>query len=242
MNYRLIIVVAGLLAVRCHTFVHAGDWPMRGYDAGRGGCSPHALPTPLHLQWQRQLPPSRPAWPSHQAKLQFDVAPEPVVQGNRIFVPSTVTDTVTAYDTRTGREHWRFYADGPVRFAPVAHDGHVYFASDDGYLYCLHGDDGSLIWKFNGGPAERWIVGNHRLISSWPARGGPVVHDGRVYFAASIWPFMGIFIHALDAQTGRVTGERPYSKWKIALAVLAALIADTLINPRDEQTSQQGDI
>ena len=204
MNYRLFIVVAGLLAVRCHTFVHAGDWPMRGYDAGRGGCSPHALPTPLHLQWLRRLPPSRPAWPPHQAKLQFDVAPEPVVQGNRIFVPSTVTDTVTAYDTRTGREHWRFYADGPVRFAPVAHGGRVYFASDDGYLYCLHGDDGSLIWKFNGGPAERWIVGNHRLISSWPARGGPVVHDGRVYFAASIWPFMGIFIRALDAQTGRV--------------------------------------
>jgi len=25
-----------------------------------------------------------------------------------------------------------------------------------------------------------------------------------VYFAASIWPFMGVFIHALNARTGKV--------------------------------------
>src|SRR5262249_57944696 len=31
-----------------------------------------------------------------------------------------------------------------------------------------------------------------------------VLHDGGVYFAASIWPFMGVFIHCLDAPTGRV--------------------------------------
>ena len=31
-----------------------------------------------------------------------------------------------------------------------------------------------------------------------------MVADGTVYFAASIWPFMGVFIHALDAETGKV--------------------------------------
>ena len=45
------------------------------------------------------------------------------------------------------------------------------------------------------------------MISRWPARGGPVVRDGTVYFAASIWPFMGTFIYALDAETGSVSGE-----------------------------------
>src|SRR5581483_10654454 len=40
--------------------------------------------------------------------------------------------------------------------------------------------------------------------STWPARGAPVVADGTVYFAASIWPFMGVFVHALDARTGAV--------------------------------------
>src|SRR6185295_18246242 len=42
------------------------------------------------------------------------------------------------------------------------------------------------------------------LISTWPARGAPVVADGVVYFGAGIWPFMGIFLHALDARTGAV--------------------------------------
>ncbi|HSG70102.1 MAG TPA: PQQ-binding-like beta-propeller repeat protein, partial [Planctomycetaceae bacterium] len=60
------------------------------------------------------------------------------------------------------------------------------------------------MWSFNGGPADRRILGNNRLVSSWPARGGPVFHDGRLYFSASIWPFMGIFIHCLEPDSGRV--------------------------------------
>jgi outer membrane protein assembly factor BamB len=48
------------------------------------------------------------------------------------------------------------------------------------------------------------VIGNHRLVSSWPARGGPVVHDGKIFFSASIWPFMGIFIHAVDAESGKI--------------------------------------
>ncbi len=31
-----------------------------------------------------------------------------------------------------------------------------------------------------------------------------MIADGQVYFAASIWPFMGTFIYALDAQSGEV--------------------------------------
>ena len=51
---------------------------------------------------------------------------------------------------------------------------------------------------------SRNILGNQRLISTWPIRGGPVLLDGTIYFTAGIWPFMGIFIHAVDAQTGKV--------------------------------------
>ena len=53
------------------------------------------------------------------------------------------------------------------------------------------------------GPGRRRILGNDRLISTWPARGAPVIAGDTVYFAASIWPFMGVFIHALDARTGQ---------------------------------------
>ena len=184
--------------------VRAADWPQWRCNAGRTAATPEELPAELHVQWWRQLPPPRAAWPQSQEKLQFDASYEPVVMGKTIFVPSMVSDSLTAYDTDTGDERWRFYADGPVRFAPVAYRGNVYFVSDDGSLYCLKSDDGSLVWKFRGGPSDRKVIGNDRLISAWPARGAPVLYDGKIYFAASIWPFMGIFIHALDAQTGNV--------------------------------------
>ncbi len=181
----------------------AGDWPQWRYDAGRGAVSPDDLPERLHLQWTRRLPPPRPAWPESQPALRFDVSYSPVVAGKLLFVPSMVTDTVIAYDTDTGAERWRFYTDGPVRLAPIAHNGKVYFGSDDGYLYCVDASRGTLVWRFRGGPSDRKVLGNGRLISTWPVRGGPVLLDGTIYFTAGIWPFMGIFAHAVDARTGK---------------------------------------
>jgi outer membrane protein assembly factor BamB len=181
----------------------AGDWPQWRYDAQRGAASPDEIPAAVGLHWVSQLPPLTPAWPD-QAKMQFDAAYEPIVVGQRLYVGSSYDNSVSAYDTRTGAEVWTFFADGPVRFAPLAWEGKLYFVSDDGYLYCLNAADGSLLWRFRGGPSDRKILGNERLISTWPARGAPVIADGKVYFAAGIWPFMGIFIHALDASTGNV--------------------------------------
>jgi len=134
--------------------------------------------------------------------MQLDATYHPIVLGQRLFIGSSYDDSLTAYDTRSGKEIWRFFADGPLRFAPLAWQDKVYFAADDGYLYCLQADDGSLLWRFRGGPSDRKILGNERLISTWPARGAPVLADGKIYFAAGIWPFMGIFLHAIDATTG----------------------------------------
>jgi len=192
------------------TKAHGHDWPMWRYDAGRCAASPEELPAQMHLQWVRELAPPKPAWPKSQYRLQFDASYEPVVVGKTIFVGSMVSDRVTAYDTETGIEKWRFYTDGPVRFAPVVYKSKtpsnrgdkLYFASDDGYLYCLNAKNGSLVRRFLGGPARNKVIGNDRLVGMWPMRGGPVLYEGKIYFAASIWPFMGTFIHAIDAETG----------------------------------------
>jgi len=188
----------------CAAVATAGDWPQHGYDAARTSASPHALDDDLQLRWTRELLPPAPAWPPSQHQVQYDVSYTPIVLGKSLFIASMVADRVTAYDTETGDERWRFYTDGPVRFAPVAYDGKVAFASDDGSLYCLDAADGKLLWRVEGAPLKRQIIGNDRLVSMWTARGGPVLHEGTIYFGSGIWPFAGTFLYAVDSETGEV--------------------------------------
>jgi outer membrane protein assembly factor BamB len=187
-------------------FSQGADWPMWRYDAGHTAASPEDLPDRLYRTWTRQYPPRVPVWddPLNQDLMPYDTVFEPVVAGGLLFVAFNDSDKVVALDCRTGEERWRFYADGPVRFSPVCDQGRVYLASDDGRLYCLRAADGQLEWRFRGAPSPQKAIGNGRVISAWPARGGPVVRDGTVYFAASVWPFMGTFLYALDGRTGDV--------------------------------------
>jgi outer membrane protein assembly factor BamB len=204
-SLRLVALAAAccLLSSVVGPIAAGADWPQWRYDAQHSAASPESLPAKLALSWQRDLPKLTPAWPD-QPKMPFDAIYEPIVVGQQIIVGSSLDASVTSYDTASGDMRWKFFADGPVRFAPLAYEDRVYFVSDDGHLYCLNAADGSLVWRFRGGPSNRKVLGNERLISTWPARGAPVVADGKVYFAAGIWPFMGIFLHALDAKTGEV--------------------------------------
>lgn len=200
----VICLAAGLAA---GLSANAADWPMWRYDAARSGSSPHELAETLHLQWTRELPPPRRAWPEQvddHGKLGFDASYEPVAAEGMLFVPSMVTDSVTAYRLDTGEEVWRFFASGPVRLAPAYAGGRLYVGSDDGFLYCLDAATGNEVWRFQAAPTSRLVLGNERLISVWPVRGGPVVADGKVYFASGVWPFEGVFVHALDAESGEV--------------------------------------
>ena len=184
----------------------AADWPMWRGDVLRSGVSADALPDRLDLQWTREFSPPMPAWPN-EARLHFDTSYEPVVLGSRMFVGSTVDGSLIAVDTSSGEELWRFYTNGPVRLAPVAFDGRVCFGSDDGWLYCVDAVGGELQWKVFGAPEGRGShrhLGNARLVSFWPVRGGPVFADGVVYFGAGIWPTMGVFVRAVDAASGSV--------------------------------------
>ena len=182
------------------TKFHSADWPMWRYDFERTAESPQKLPAHLDLLWQRDLPTPQPAF--NDIRLQFDRGYEPVAMGSRLFLASSSEDKVSAYDTNSGALLWQFFCNGPVRLAPVAWNNRIYFGSDDGNFYCVGATAGKLIWKFKAVPSERKLIGNRRLISVWPIRGGPVLKDDRVYFAAGVWPFEGVFLFCLDATTG----------------------------------------
>ena len=235
-----------LLLTLLATQASAADWPMWRFDAGRTASSGEQLPEKLQLEWERVYAPREQVWddPLNHDLMTYDRVFEPVVLGDRMFIGFNDCDKVVALDLNTGAEVWSFFTGGPVRLPPVCWQGKVYFTSDDGHLYCVSAKDGAKLWSFSGAPSERKALGNSRLISAWPARGGPVIRDGKVFFAASIWPFMGTFLYSLDAETGKVvwvndgTGadfiKQPHSASSFAgVAPQGALVAtgDTLLVP-----------
>ena len=173
-------------------------------DPARTGYSSEPLPDNLELRWiYRNRTAPMPAWPN-SSRITFDFAYQPIIVGETVLFGSSAQDKVVAIDAASGKLRWTFFTGGPVRFAPAAWRDRVFAASDDGHIYAIKINDGTLLWKHRGGPSERMCLGNERMISRWPARGGPVVMETAVYYAAGIWPSDGIFLHALDAQTGEV--------------------------------------
>jgi outer membrane protein assembly factor BamB len=199
---RWLVGISLLTMYLTSTVCSASDWSMWRRDAGRTGVTQDSLPAKLELKWSRELPTITPAF--HSPRLQFDAGYEPVVAKGRLLIASSRHDSVTAYDASSGRELWVYRTNGPVRFAPAVWEESVCFGSDDGYLYCVDLSTGNLRWKHRATPNDRKLLGNRRLMSVWPVRGGPVVADGQVYFAAGVWPFEGVFVLAMDIATGEV--------------------------------------
>jgi outer membrane protein assembly factor BamB len=133
----------------------------------------------------------------------YDRTFQPILADGMVFWGSSVSGKVNALDLQTGNLKWDFYTEGPIRFAPIYWNNRVYVGSDDGYLYCLEAGSGNLIWKKLAGPNDRMGLGNGRMVSQWPIRGGAVIRENTLYFAAGIWPSDGIHLYALDPVTGK---------------------------------------
>jgi outer membrane protein assembly factor BamB len=186
------------------TCAAAGDWPTYRADGGRSGYTADRLPARLSLEWTyRQAHPPMPAWPT-RFRERYDIVCQPVIAGETLYFGSSADHKVYALDAASGRLRWEFFSDAPVRFAPAAWKDRLFVAGDDGCLYCLAAADGKLLWKHRGGPRDQRLLGNDRMIARWPARGGPVVADDIVYYGAGIWPSEGVFLYALQADSGQV--------------------------------------
>ena len=203
-RFVLFLVAPLALALSPTAAARSGDWPMFRADAARSGYTDEEIPSAPALVWQRihEHAPA-PAWPG-LPRMTFDRALQPIVVEDTVFFGDTVEGKVLALAAATGEERWRYYTEGPVRFAPAAWEDRLFVASDDGFLHCLRRSDGALLWKRRGGVDGRRVLGNERLISRWPVRGGPVVVDDVVYSSAGIWPSDGIFVTARDVRTGDV--------------------------------------
>ena len=186
------------------------DWPTWGNGVQRRHVTTHRLARQLNVQWQVNFPAPQSAWPSAPQQC-VDMAYEPILAGDTVYVGLNSIDEVVALDLATGAKKWSFYAFGPVRRPPTVYGGKLYFGSDDGHCYCIDAKTGKLLWKYFGGPARKYVLGNARMISQWPIRTDLLAHDGKVYLGCGVWPSMGTYLQALDADTGRVVWKNTES-------------------------------
>ncbi|MCX6911041.1 MAG: PQQ-binding-like beta-propeller repeat protein [Verrucomicrobia bacterium] len=197
-------------------------WPAYRHDAQRSGVSADEIKLPLTEAWMHRSAAPNPAWPELPAKQDvfrrvaslgptttYDRAFQVATANGAIYYGSSADDTVRCLDASDGRVRWTFTTDGPVRLAPVVVEGRVFVGSDDGCVYCLRADDGRVVWKYRGGPEDRRLPGNGRMMSLWPVRCGVVVDDGVVYFCAGLFPSQGNYLCAVSAKDGKELWKQP---------------------------------
>ena len=198
-------------------------WPTHGGDLRRSNTTPGELPRKLRLSWtHKPLAAPSPSWgnPADQsywqrldtvaARVVHDRSFSPVSRDGRVFYGSSSDDGLHALDAATGKRLWTFHAEGPVRMAPFVGSEHLWFGSDDGFVYCLEVETGALSWRRRLAPEDRRIPSNGKLISPWPVRTGVAQANGVLYATAGLFPEQGCWAFALDAESGEV-------QWKTSL-------------------------
>lgn len=205
-----IISLCVLLAlVRTDSQSVAEDWPAWRHDAARSGVTTEKLPQQLQLAWSRALQPNHVAW-QEDVRLQFDRAYEPVVAGQRVVIASAREHSVSAFDLETGARVWTHLLEAPVRLAPFIHREYVYAGADDGKLHCLSLDTGEKQWAIAAAPKDRLVLGNERLISVWPNRGGVAIANDHAFYTVGIWPFEGTLLCRV-----KLSGDAPSLETKL---------------------------
>ena len=149
-----------------------GSWVASRFKAGR---------TAIGLEWLDKIS-SRQGKPFPNAAalaawLDEEKFPPDLKQKVIDAVPNTIkvaSDTVVCFDSKTGKELWRFENDGePVgrrASATAAVVGDKLYTMGSTHVYCLNTNDGSLAWK-----------------SLLPGKGpgsSPLVVDGKVFVAS----------------------------------------------------------
>ena len=179
----------------------AGDWPTYRHDGARSGFTPSPVPAKLKPAWQVEL----------GGKLSSVVVAE-----GKAFVASPDAHQVHALDAATGRVLWRFTAGGRIDSPPTIWRGRAIFGAADGWVYCLRGSDGALVWRFRAAPADRRMTAFGQVESPWPVHGSVLVRQEQapsgsavVYCVAGRSMFLdgGMRLCRLDAATGRKLSE-----------------------------------
>ncbi len=181
----------------------------------------HPSAKPLWIYQPRHAP--APAWPgtagsdhwrdrgtSEKPKVTFDWVNDVAVAGGRVYFGSSSDDSLRCLDAGTGTLLWTYVAGGPIRLAPTVSGEQVLFGCDDGAVYSLNVQNGTLRWKARPPSARALrLPGNGRMMSIAPIRTGVLVRGETAYFGAGLFPEEGMWYCRVNLQDGRIIEEKP---------------------------------
>ena len=215
--FAIALIVNGILVSNSFGMENGSrDWPTYRSGNDRHGSTSDSITPSAQPSWTFQSPAApKMSWGSAEGRIfeshvigdrnKYDDALQPVVVGDQVFFGSSVDHHLHCLDLKTGRDRWSYTVGGPIRLAPTVYNNKVYFGADDGFAYCLSEADGSLVWKAYGSYSDNnWLLARGEMISRWPVRTGVTIDDGKAFFGAGIFPHEEIFIHCVDAETGKV--------------------------------------
>ncbi|KAA3608635.1 MAG: hypothetical protein DWQ01_11055 [Planctomycetota bacterium] len=206
--------------------LQAQDWPTYRADASRSGIAQGSLPKPpFRSLWSHtagQAP--KGAWPGPArwdayaglpdlaSMRNYDPVFHPVAVGDRLWFGSNREDAVVCLHAKSGERLWTYPTGGPVRVAPTYADGKLLFGCDDGFVYALEAESGTLLWKTSPQAGHPLVLHDGALISRWPIRTGVLVDDGLAYFAASLFPWQDSYLVAVDVEDGTLGRQGSFQR------------------------------
>lgn len=208
-----LVLCAGIIFAS-YTNLSAENWPAYQHDNQRSGVSGEKLPTELHLQWLFTSP-AAPAkgWakPSigygaykNKSNVSHDDAFRLIAVDGTVYFSSSAENTLFAVESASGTIRWRHFTSGTPRLAPAYYEGHLIYGDDSGTVVSLDAATGIPAWTFQAAPASDMLLGHGRLSSVWPVRTGVTVQDGVAYCSAGLFTSEGVFLYALNAETGEL--------------------------------------
>ncbi len=166
------------------------DWPTFRANAERTAVSKARIPERAAVLWTTKT-----ASPTERLT-------PPIAIGRAIYVAGT-DGIVHRLDAATGALEGAYPTGGEIKIAPSYWKGRVFVGSGDGWVYALSQDLNSVVWRYQAAPAQRSIPVYGKLLSTWPAGSGVLVHEDIAYVAAGRVNYDGTYVYALDAATGR---------------------------------------
>ncbi|QIF05720.1 PQQ-binding-like beta-propeller repeat protein [Roseimicrobium sp. ORNL1] len=136
--------------------------------------------------------------------IEGNVAPDPVIQGEDIYVfggfPSTMRVALKAGDKGEVSSSAMLWQDSQSTYVPtpVYHDGKLYVVSDQGFAWCADAKTGAMIYRERlGGAAAQSGGGGGRRGGGKPFYASPVLIGDKIY---AVSRKQGVFILAAKPQ------------------------------------------